>query len=347
VGYDALAALEGPRPNTDNTGELERAQKTIEALMSSLDDTEEQVGVLEEKVADLTMEVEALKAKPGILKRATAGLSEGRATRRAEKAEAEAERLRTKLDDQKEADEIKYLPAVAKAETQIAVVEQKHGQEMFALGQVLAQKDELLVETRGVCEALEFQRDERDDMLRKEEARRQQAELSAQQTGHALAMVRTKFLLENDPGLSEERAERTKAQLAKTRVLAWLGNMMAQAELGVLHDVCPLCGASPRCLVHDVPVFPHGGLIPLPIQTYLAMLISEAKDKGADPKVVLEGWASGVEISKLDFRSKPDPEEDEDDEEDVDDPDTECGRDEDEYWDGGPDDDVIDDPEGD
>lgn len=181
-----------------------------------------------------------------------------------------------------------YLPAVVEAQHALALVREEVQQARFAVAKFTEENASLKVKV----DDLEFQRDERDDMLRQAEARAATAKTQQKRTAQQAAIMRRAHLLANDPTAGAPRSDK---ELARTRVLAGLGNVEAQVMLGgdFMDNTCAMCRASPACEKERLLNWPHGTLIPREVQNYLQILVDDAQQREADPFEALERWASG------------------------------------------------------
>ena len=267
-----LPALEMP------TAALEGARSEIVELQAKLAAEKVRGDVLEEQLRQIgTKNTTQLQAEIAVLK---AELARRDAT---VTAEADTERL---------------LPAVVEARGQMVMLQQQHAEESFRLGVALQASEARLGEVLETAKDLEYQRDERDDMLRQEEVKRQQADRMRERTARQIALVRLTHIRTADP--ANGSASHANVRLARTRLLAALGNVGAQVELGRMDGQCALCDADPGCVKERLLNWPHGALVPRDIQDYLQLIVDEAIERKADPFTALESWASGNSMASFD-----------------------------------------------
>ncbi len=290
-GLDPLASLEIeegllPAKITSGLPALEMPTQALESARA--------------KIVELEGEVAAEKARADSLEETVKQLGAGDAN--SQKLAAEVSVLKADLarrDAQVEAKvDTEFLaPAVVEARGQMALLQQKCAEESFKLSVALQASEARLGEAIVTAQELEYQRDERDDMLRREEATRQQAERDGERAGRQVAMVRLTHIQHADPakGKADEEINR-----ARTRVLAALGKVGAQVKMGRTEGQCALCDADPGCQRNRLLNWPHGSLVKKEIQLYLQLVVDEAGDRGADPFAALEYWASGLPMSKFD-----------------------------------------------
>jgi hypothetical protein len=257
---------------------------------------------LRRRLVDLESEVHGLQAKCESQKawitelEKGGGLFGGRWKARCAELEAEVEALRLQLGVLKGRDkgEEKYLPAVSEVTAALAVVSQERDEVRKAFSVALRENAEI----KEKIEDVEFQRDERDSMLRDEEAKRQTLEGRQKKMQRQIAQMRQQHMRAVDTEYAKEQDGRRRSEslLAKTRVLGALGNVTAQVELGgeFLDNVCTLCKASPACERTRLLSWPHGTLVPRHVQDALQLLVDECQDNGTDPFAALEAWASGT-----------------------------------------------------
>lgn len=299
---DPLSALEGQRFTPQLPASRSSAPNPVREGLLDAVRMAQQVVDLEAKLAKAEAERDALKerldaeAKGGGMfgskhKARADALSEENVELRRKLAELEA---RLAAEDRME--EV-FLPTIAEAETALATVRHENAELAMALSTTQAQVGQM----RETLEELEFQRDERDELLRREEAARQQAERTNERTRQQLAQVRMKALASQDPKEWErKRKDETPVSISKKRVRAVLGDIGSLVELGndYLDGVCPMCDASPACQRDRLLEWPHGKLIPRHIQDYLQLIVQEAQARGGDPFKALEAWCSGVPMAE-------------------------------------------------
>lgn len=287
---DPLAALDNAEPapmvpaaaSVPDAGETIKLQQRVVELEAELAAANARIEAQAERIASLE--------KPG-------GLFGGKAKKRAAELEAEVENLRAenaKLKAEADGASETLLPAVAQVETALAVVSQENDNLKFAL----AQSQNEAHAARAQLGELEFERDERDALLRDQEGQRQEAERRARLAQEQLALVRASAIRKNDPGAGEPLKG---TRLTRLRLQAALGNMGAAVELGgdYLDNTCAFCNASPACTRERLLSWPHGKLVPRNEQEYLKLLVGEAQERGADPFKVLEAWASGMDGDEI------------------------------------------------
>ena len=215
------------------------------------------------------------------------------------------ERIAELEANSEKAAEEKLLPALSKFEVQLSEANEKNTELMIAL----RLRDEEVMGYTKTVGRLEAQRDERDDMLRKEETKRRNAELKGKLAAHAVAQMRMDYVRAHDPAAGEPLSA---TQTIRNRILAWIGNHVARIEIGIDLDVCPLCRASPACQIDLDSPNVHGPLIPPQFKRYLKAVVTEAKRQEADPIVALEAWASGSTMTDLEDDAAEAAEEDDD-----------------------------------
>jgi hypothetical protein len=181
------------------------------------------------------------------------------------------------------------LPAIAERAQQAEA--EAHGYAV-ALAGAEAEARELTI----ALGRMETQRDEFDSMLRREESKRQQAETDAQTAKANAARYRLDFLKTKDPRLAAAGSEQDGVYQVRLRVLAWLGNYAAAADLGLPVNTCPMCRAAPQCYVDPRRPNPHGSILPKKHLDYLRDLVDQALIQERDPTAALDAWASGGEI---------------------------------------------------
>lgn len=252
------------------------------------------------EIVDLKGQIAAEKARSDVLEEQLKKLGSGEPRSQelaAEVAVLKAELAKRDALPKAEASTEHLLPAVVEARGQMMLLEQKFAAESFKLSLALDASEARLGEAIATAQELEYQRDERDDMLRQEEAKRQQAERDSERTGLQVAMVRLTHIQNADP--TKGKADKDIGH-ARTRVLAALGKTGAQITLGCTEGQCTLCDADPGCQRNRLLNWPHGVLVPKEIQLYLQLVVDEAGDRGADPFAALEYWATGRLMSKFD-----------------------------------------------
>jgi hypothetical protein len=221
------------------------------------------------------------------------GLFGGKAKARAAELAKENEDLRAKLaklEAEAEAGVEVLLPAVTQAETALALVTE----EKENLTMALIQAQHQVGAAHKQLGEMEFERDERDSLLRDQEGRTQEAERRQRMAQEQLALVRASAIRSTDPGAGEPKKG---VALTRLRLQAALGNMGAAVQLGgdYLDNTCAFCNASPACTKNRLLTWPHGKLVPRNEQEYLKLLVQEAQALGSDPFLVLEAWAAGMD----------------------------------------------------
>jgi len=285
---DPLSALETMAP--EETGLVPVVQEPAEATVLKL----------RRRIAELDAELAARDARLAaqaerIIALEKPGMFGGKAKKRAADLEAENEELRAKvarLEAEAKGGE-SLLPAVVQAENHLAVV----AQENFQLSTALQQTQQEATWARKQLGEMEFERDERDALLRDQEGKAQNAERRQRMAQEQLALVRASAIRENDPAKAQGGdAPKKGTTLTRLRLSAALGNMGSAVELGgdYLDNTCAFCNASPACTRQRLLSWPHGKLVPRHEQEYMKLLVQEAQAHGADPFRVLEAWAGGV-----------------------------------------------------
>lgn len=290
---DALSALEvQSKPSTP------AASPMLPAALALPEDAELS---LRKRLVELEAEVAGLNAKCESQRERIAkaeeggGLFGGKWKARSQELEVEVEALRVEVATLKGREKgERYLPAVAEVTTALAVARQEVGEARQAFAMALRETNEL----KQTVDDLEYQRDERDSMLRDEEAKRQTLEGRQKKMGRQIAQMRQQHMRSIDVEYAKEQDSRRRSEslLARTRVLGALGNVTAQVELGgeFLDNVCTLCKASPACERSRLLSWPHGTLVPRNVQDALQLLVDECQSNGTDPFAALEAWASGT-----------------------------------------------------
>jgi hypothetical protein len=251
------------------------------------------------EIIDLQGKLAAEKARADVLEDQLHKLGDVDITKlSAEIALLKAELAKRDAQAEAEVDTERLLPAVVEARGQMLLLEQKYAGESYKLGVALQASEARLGEVLEVAKDLEYQRDERDDMLRKEEAARQQSDRKRERVARQIALVRLTHIRTADP--AKGSASDVNIRLARTRLLAALGNVGAQVELGRMDGQCALCDADPGCVKERLLNWPHGTLVPRDIQDYLQLIVDEATDRGTDPFTALESWASGNSMESFD-----------------------------------------------
>jgi hypothetical protein len=189
---------------------------------------------------------------------------------------------------EKQAESAALLPAkVEEFKVELETVREQ----LATTQEALALSTQQTEEHKQALNAVEDQRDEFSGMLRHAELGKAQAERVAAEATAAAARYRLQFLKSADPTKGDTTP--TQSYQVKLRVLAWLGNMSAAAELGLRPNTCPLCLAGPACRVDPRRPNPHGSLLPKEVLDYLRTIVDEALANGRDMIAALDMWANG------------------------------------------------------
>lgn len=282
--------------DTANTDEKDTAVATAESI-AALEGLRRILGEANDKMA-LDLLTEGLKV--------VESLFADRAKLTARVAELEQAAAKSEQAAQEEAEQ-RLLPV--RTELEDALAEANKQRDEYALA--LASQETQIQGLTDTLNRLEVQRDEFDAMLRVEEARRQQAETDKGEALAAAARFRLTALKAGDPAKrmkAEGEGGKPGLQQVQLRVMAWLGNSMARAELGLPANVCPLCRGSPACYVDPRRPNPHGKILPADVLMFLRDLVTEAIASNKDPIAALDAWGNGSEVDVAGLPERPAPE---------------------------------------